>query len=247
MGISQQFYSAKNKKKPLNEKILEENLKTADQYEIAFLKGGDTLVFELAFYNLLKSGYLEKEVIGENLHEPSHLYQVVSSKDSTVLDAVEKETLAEFTKTNAWPSVLRSLYEKSIFLDTYKKKIFPLNLIYKRGRLFLGIRKLFNFCIIITSYLALGTNQDWFVRLCFIILTDIIVYRIVDRAILDRPLHVIERAKRKNIIGYQIQRYFLTNVGIKYIELFEKTQFPLPDLKSDKQIKEAYQVHRCSI
>lgn len=257
MGLFQKYYNSKNEKKRLGDKVLDDNLEAADEYEIAFLKGGDRLAYELAFYHLLKSGYFVKEVVGEKLSSPSHLYVADSSKDISKLKLIEQEVLSKFKTTDAWPSVLLNLYQKPNSLDVCREKAYKLNLLYKKGLIFTMVRNLFNITITISSFLAVLTlswliQKNWAVDLdlfviLLVILTDIIIYRIVNRLILDKPVFLINKFLFKRIPQYTIREYYLTKEGQRYIDRFEKIKFPLPNPRSDSVFKEAYQVHRCSI
>jgi uncharacterized membrane protein YhdT len=232
------YYFLRYQKKFIADSTLEENLKTADEYEIAFLKGGSQLAYELAFHHLLKAGFFKKEL--QTSQAP--YYQAIASQDKSKLSGVEDEVLAKFTSARVWPNVLSELYSKQASLEKYKKKIYNLGLAYKRGKFFWAMNDLFTFLIGWMSMAFIYDNTTGipgFISFCMILLFDILIFKLANK--LNSTTIINPKSK------FRLQHFFrgrdthiISKNGGKYLELFEKNYFCLPDLDSQEEFLEAY-------
>ncbi len=210
--------------------ILEENLKTADQYEIAFLKGGKNLSVDLAFFHLLNSGYLDKSKSDEP-SSPTYHFQFIAGKDSSSLHDLEKEIIAKINT----PTALHSLYSNEYAsLKKYQQKLSNLHLLQVARKTIGFLWKAYTYIAwaISIAYLVFGKPAGFFLKAGFVITINLISISIIWSKILCK------------------ENYFdgilLTSAGEKYIKIFEKKYFPLPDFKSDQSFKEAQELNPCS-
>ncbi len=240
--VAQQYYSQKYNKKVRNDNDLLNSLKTADEYEVAYLKGGDQFPLELAFYHLLKGGFLLRQDMSAVCGKNTFYYAKADpSPDQAKLTEVEREVLSRFTESRPWPHVLQELYSKSISLDKYKDKIFKDGLVYKRGKIFWKIRDTFNFLIISSTFIYVFKKQFNILRLLLIVPLNILVYKVIDILILEH-LNIIRPKSRVRLqyIFKKRSQHIVTKNGKRYIALYEKNYAPLPILDSDEQFIESY-------
>lgn len=206
---------------------LEEALKTADEYEIAVLKGGEKFAKQLTFYHLLKGGYLDK-MKNEEAGESKYYYKATASKDQSVLHNIEKDILIMFQSSKD----LLDLYDYNIpSLKQYQRKISSLNLLHD----FKLINKIYTYFawIFTIIYLLFGRFPDAWIRPFFAIAINwgagCIIWSIIFK---------------KNDYNYYDDMLISRN-GLKYVELFERKYFVLPDFKTDKLFKEAEEFNPC--
>jgi len=218
------------KKVRVSDDILEENLKTADQYEIALLSGGKRLVIQLAFYHFLKAGYFERA----ESKEPSsakYLFRAIPSKDTTQLTDLEKEILGKFEASIS----LFSVFAKELSsLEKFNSKLGKLNLFYSAKSTIGVLWRIYTIFAWVFSviYLVYGAPHSFWVKIFLIIVINIWVCFIVWNQILGR----------KDYFDGKL----LTCSGKKYIKLFEEKYFPLPNFKSEELYKEAEEFNPCS-
>lgn len=210
--------------------VIEENLKTADQYEIAFLKGGKNLSVDLAFYHLLNSGYLEKTTNDEP-NSPKYRFRFIAGKDVAALHDFEKEVVSGLNV----PTTLYSLYSHEYSsLERYKQKLSGLYLLRVARKTVGLLNKAYICiaCIFSISYLIFGTPTSLLLRIILVVLVNLNSLYIIWEKILCGELY--------------FDGMLLTSAGEKYIKLFEKKYFPLPNFKSDQLFKETQEFNPCS-
>lgn len=226
-AVINNFYSHKNR---IKDSVLEESLKTADQYEIAFLKGGKNLTFQLAFYHLLSSGYLEKEKSDEP-SSATYRYRALAGKDSSSLHEVEQDVLMRFNS----PTALGSLSSHNFSsLMKYQQKLIGLHLLQVSRKTFGFLWKAYSYTawILSISYLFFGAPSNWLLRIINVIAINLIGTNVIWSNTLS-PKHYFDGM-------------LLTNIGERYIKLFEKRYFPLPDFKSEQLFRESQELNPCS-
>ncbi len=209
---------------------LDENLKTADQYEIAFLKGGKNLSVDLAFFHLLNSGYLEKSKSDEPA-SPTYRFQFIEGKDTSSLHSFEKEIIARLNT----PTALHSLYSQEYAsLKKYQQKLSNLHLLQVTRKTIGFLWKAYTYIAwaLSIAYLVFGKPAGFFLKAVFVIIINLISVSIIWSKILCKESY--------------FDGMLLTSAGEKYIKIFEKKCFPLPDFKSDQSFKEAQELNPCS-
>lgn len=235
-AYARQYYSHKNKKAVLADDILEQHVKYADEYEIAFLKGGDDFAKKLAFYRLLKSGFI-KNLDG--------IFTRDESKDKSQLEDFEK---AVFMLD------ISSKYGEFIFADNntllkellgkYKAKASKFYLFYERGSAFMVLKYLFIISLVLLSgiYIIQDSPLNPLFRLILIISLDIFVYRLIKNYFLDQPASILIKTDLGHSRRVFLSSHILTPNGKKYISLFEKMFFPV-----DGAFQEAWSMCPCSV
>jgi len=202
-----------NRKSIVDEKILEENVRVADQYEIAFLKGGDREVCQLAFYTLVESGYLLSVDTAGSKTYPPRKYNLDKGKDLNMLHEIEKVVALSYDESTLLPENAKELKSALPFLKKYQRKIKELSLFTPSLILLAWVKGLFIFCLCVSPllYSTVGTfpSSNGWVNAFFLGLINVIAYLII-------------RKIKSPMLSYN---------GKKYIELFEKIHFPYPDFR----------------
>ena len=235
-AYARQYYSHKNKKAILADDILEQHVKDADEYEIAFLKGGDDFAKKLAFYRLLKSGFIK------NLDE---IFIRDESKDKTQLKDFEKAVFMLDISSQCGDFIFSG---KSTFLDEllakYRAKASKLYLFYERGSTFMVLKVLFIISLVLLSgiYIIQDSPLNPLFRLILITSLDIFVYRFINNYLLNQPASILIKTDLGTSRRVSLSSHVLTLNGKKYISLFEKMFFPVDDA-----FQEVWSMCPCSV
>jgi hypothetical protein len=211
---------------------LEEKVAAADEYEIAFVRGGEHLARAMALRHLARGGYYEKV-------------------DGTLVPAAGKDLspLSDFEKAMLLPQVsaeygafLYSGDEGSVsrLIEGYERKARELSLFYKRPSL-AGRTTLL--LVLIIAYILAGGTQDQRTQL---IVGGLIVAAgalLLWRRRIHRPESVVvDRKERGRGMRQALSNHVLTRNGREYVALFERTHYPL-----DEKLAEALWTCPCSL
>lgn len=192
---------SRQKQRIVSNKVLEENIATANQYEIAFLKGGAPEVFKLAFYTLVKSGYLIKGK-GAVIDDEYHLDK---NKNLEVLNDIEKAMAMAYEDSKLLSTDLQKKV-KAIF-EGYDGKIKSLYLKQSDAGCVRGcLPTIVLFLGPIVMYGLFRNKQNMFIMMAMSITIFIIM-------------------KKEFLIPAEI-----SSSGQRYIALFEKNHFPYPNI-----------------
>lgn len=203
----------------IDEKTLEENVKRADQYEIASLKGWEPEVYKLAFYTLIKSGYLIKKEENDVGIKTAHNYYLDKNKNLDVLQDVERAMALAYEDEKLLSVDLQK--KVKALLEGYNEKIKNLYLEHNLNRSVGGafLDCLFNLIIIICpfAFYAIFKNMlNMFIMIAMSTGTFFVLKKIMWNS------------------------HELTPNGKLYVALFEKIHFPYPDMNKmviDKEMR----------
>ena len=190
----------------IDEKTLEESVKKASQYEIAYLKGNKKEVFKLAFYTLIKSGYLIQKEKKDSRLKTARIYYLGKSKNLDVLHVIE-QAVALASEDEKLLSVDLQKQVKAIFGE-YNKKIEGLYLKHITGGLWGCLLILIIFFCPFIFYGIFKNKLNTYIMLAMSVVAFLVLPKIMWRS------------------------SGLTSNGKRYIELFEKIHFPYPDMNS---------------
>lgn len=229
------FQSYLNKRKVVDEKLLEENAKTADQYEIAYVRGGIKEAFHLAFYTLAKTGYLIKSEETDPKHYPPRKYLLDKSKDLSLLHELEKIVALSYDKNTLLPENRKDYQSVLSFIEKWERKIKPLSLQPRALKLWHDLEGVTIFSIIINvivmgvGFYNIGLIKALLLYWPLIVLTSIEIF-VLSATIVKR------------------RTYFETNLNQeKYFELFEKKHFPYPDFREKSFSKYLEMITPCTL
>ncbi len=216
-------------KKPIDTNTLMDKIQSPDQYEIAFLQGGAKLVIMLAFFNLLRSGFLKKVTFDESYSSIYH-FHAIPDTDKSFLNDLEMEILQTFSEEKKFD------LEKLLKLHTveeYYQRLSQSGFIYYLKNVIDGIwccHNLFN-KIAVVFYLVAGTPPNFWVKLAIglfiMIVSCIVIWRLI--------------FNQRNYFDGNI----ITQNGKKYIALFEENVFSLPDVTSDTVFQQMISISPC--
>ncbi len=214
----------------LDEKTLDAKAKEADQYEIAFIKGGRREVFQLAFYTLVKSGYLFPLDKEDKTSYPHRRFYLDKQKDLNVLHELEKAVSSSYDKAVLLPDDPKE-FEKTIpYLNEYERKVKELALMSPQRYLEPWWIFAWYITLLITPFLygMYGNFPAYHGALNFFFLAIINVLAFL----------IIKRIKLSDR---------LSDNGKKYIELFEKNHFPYPDFRKELSKDYVEMITPCSL
>lgn len=221
-GGFQVYYNVTHKHKIIDSTILEENVKTGDQYEIIYLKLGEEGAKESAIGHLVESGYLENK---EGILKPN------PQKDVALLTELEKSLMKSGIGSKYGEFILEG--ETGPFeeiIKKYEKKAQELHLFYKRGKWLRKIEITVNlfFAFFAVYYIFSGTQLSWFSRLFIIAVLISGSHKLFYEFILEKPAKIqMKDLSGKSVRKYSAAGHILTANGKKYIKLFEEKNFPV--------------------
>jgi uncharacterized protein (TIGR04222 family) len=218
------YFRAQDQNKIVSVALLEEKVKTADVYEIAYLKGRETEMWRMALYTLLNSGYIKENEEKSSKRGPSEKeikFYFDDTKDPQLLHPVERkvlETCKGIDNSENLDERKGVIYSSlSIFVKYYKDRheglylICPVRLFEFLGCFFIVIL----FAMPIFLYSMNYRNQK---LIPIMVIMNIIALMIVTR------IHIPSSPA-------------LTPNGKRFLKLFGKIHFPYPESKkvSDAQ------------
>jgi len=220
------------KRRRVAREVLEKNAAAADEYEIAFLKGGDDLARMLAVQHLLRSGYYDKTK--ENL-KPN------GGKDPAPLSDFERAVLllevsaeeGEFKFSGDEAPVKR-------LIDGYAQKARDLNLFFERTRT--GGRTVMLLVLIVMYILIWGALGER-LQLVFGCLIVGAGGALLWRRKVNRPVFLaLCRGPGDKAAPQAISNHVLTPNGRVYVSHFETVHYPV-----DEKLAQAWMVCPCSL
>ena len=212
--------------------VLERNAAAADEYEIAFLKGGDDLARMLAVQHLLRSGYYEKteESLKPNtVKDPAPL----SDFERAVLMLEVSAEEGEF-KFSGDEAPVKKL------IDGYTQKARDLNLFYERtptaGRMMMLL------VLTVLYVLVWGRLAEW-LQFLFAGLILVLGGMLFWRKKVNQPVSLmIRREERDATTSQAVSDHVLMPNGTEYVTLFETVHYPV-----DEKLAQAWMVCPCSL
>ena len=220
------------RRKRVAREVLEQNAAAADEYEIAFLKGGDDLARMLAVQHLLHSGYYEK---AEESLKPD------TGKDPSPLSDLERAVL--LLEVSAEEGDFKFSGDEAPvkkLIDGYAQKARDLNLFYKRTPI--ASRTVMLLALIVIYILSWGALDE---RLQFIFGCLIVVAGgvLLWRRKVNRPVTLaLSRGPGDEAAPQAISDHVLTPNGREYVSQFETTHYPI-----DEKLAQARMVCPCSL
>ncbi len=219
-------------RKRVAREVLEQNAAAADEYEIAFLKGGDNLARMLAVQHLLHSGYYDKtkESLKPNTgKDPSPLSDF--ERAVLLLEVSAEEGDFKFSGDEAPVKKL---------IDGYAQRARDLNLFFERTRT--GGRTMMLVVLIVMYILiwgALGERLQW-VFGCLIVGAG---GTLLWRRKVNRPVSLaLCRGPGDKAAPQAISNHVLTPNGRAYVAHFETVHYPV-----DEKLAQAWMVCPCSL
>lgn len=218
--------------KPVPMATLEQNVAKADEYEIAFLKGGEYLTRMMALRHLVRSGYFEKA--GETLVPDTE-------KDRSSLTDFERAMLATPIRTE-YGSFLSSKEETAVkrIVDGYAQKARELNLFVKGQSI---AARTAMFLLLVVVYVLSGVSLDERAQVAIGVLIVVTGVLLLWKKKTYRPASIMVAGKTGGPATRQVlSDHVLTRNGREYIALFEKTHYPV-----DERLAEALGTCPCSL
>ncbi len=220
------------KRKRVAREVLEQNAAAADEYEIAFLKGGGDLARMLAVQHLMRSGYYEKTK--ESL-KPN------TGKDPAPLSDFERAVL--LLEVSAEEGEFKFSGDEAPFkklIDGYAQKARDLNLFYERtatgGRIAMLL-------VLTVIYVMVWGRLDERLQFVFAGLILALGGVLLWRKNVNQPVSLmIHREERGATMNQAISNHVLTPNGAEYISLFETVHYPV-----DEKLAQAWMVCPCSL
>lgn len=239
-------------KRTLPESVLRDEVKSADEYEIALLKGGRRFAFDLAFCHLVKAGYLEKGRVIRPM-EPLYRFKASADKDSSLLSGLEREVLATFSSFKPWSSGTGSLQgaadelrKETPSMESYRRKAARLFLCYAAGPAHRVLAALFLLFVLGGGISVVASSWDvawcWltvFLVVCASVAAVVVYFRVFEKKACVPAVFWFSEDYRAD--------HVLTDNGNKYVELFEKEHYVLPHSDDISLLKEASDFSPCSV
>lgn len=220
------------KRKRVAREVLERNVATADEYEIAYVKGGDELARMLAVQHLLHSGYYEKT---EESLKPD------ARKDPSPLSDFERAVL--LLEVSAEEGNFKFSGDETPvkkLMDGYAQKARDLNLFYKRTPIAGRTVMLF---VLIVIYILIGRALDERLQVVFGCLIVIAGAVLLWRKRVNQPVSlVLCWGPAGGGAPQAISDHVLTPNGREYVSLFETVHYPI-----DEKLAQAHMVCPCSL
>ena len=198
---------------------LEQNVATADEYEIAYLKGGEYLPRMMALRHLVKSGYYDK---GEERFTPN------TEKDRSPLAEFEKAMLL-LQVSAEYGEFIFSGDEAPVqtLIDKYAQRARHLDLFYKRpstgGRIAILI-------VLVVLYISYWGALDGRAQLAIGGLIVVAMGLFLWRRRSNQPVSVVVTREGGNTPMWSpLSNHVLTRNGREYVALFEKMHYLIDD------------------
>lgn len=218
--------------KQVSRAVLEENVATADEYEIAFIKGDELLARLMALQHLVKSGYYDK--VNARL-VPN------TEKDRAPLAEFEKAMLLLQVRT-ACGDVRFSGDETPVraLLDRYAQKARDLNLFYERP--LLAGRTVMLFVLVLVYLLSWKTWNPWPQLPVGGLIAAAVPFLWWRQRVHRRPTIMVKEGDTS--VPDTLSEHILTRNGREYVRLFETTHYPI-----DEKLAEAMEacLSACSL
>ena len=196
---------------------LEQNVATADEYEIAYVKGGEHLPRQMALQHLVRSGYYDKGKESLTPNTEKDRFSLAEFERAMLLLQVSAE-YGEFIFSGD-ESPVQALIAK------YAQKAQDLDLFYKRPSMGGRIAMLI---VLMILYISCWGALDWRAHLAIGGLIVVAVGVLVWRKKANRPVSVTEKNEATGAsVQYPLSDHVLTRNGREYVALFEKTHYPL--------------------
>ncbi len=225
-------HSIEVKRKRVARDVLEKNAAAADEYEIAFLKGGDHLARMLAIQHLLRSGYYDKtqESLKPNTaKDPAPLLDF--ERAVLLLEVSAEEGEFKFSGDEAPVKKL---------IDGYARKARDLNLFFERTAT--GGRMAMLFVLTVLYVVVWGRLTEWLQFLfagLILALGGILLWR----KKVNQPVSLmIQRDAVFAATSQAISDHVLTPNGMEYVSRFEAVHYPV-----DEKLAQAWMVCPCSL
>ncbi len=218
-------------RKRVAREVLEKNAAAADEYEIAFLKGGDDLARMLAVQHLLRSGYYEKTK--ESL-KPN------TGKDPAPLSDFERAVL--LLEVSAEEGDFKFSGDETPvkkLLDGYAQKARDLNLFFERTRT--GGRIVMLLALTVMYVLVWGRLEEW-LQFLFAGLIVVLGGMLLWRKKVNQPVSLMIQREERGATMQAISNHVLTLNGREYVSHFETTHYPV-----EEKLAQAWMMCPCSL
>jgi hypothetical protein len=225
------------KKSAVLDETIQKNIETADEYEIAYLIGGEDFARIMAFNHLLKSGYYEK--VGQGF-DPN------TQKDPSPLSDFEKAMLTLRVTSRYGEFIFLGDYALTgELLKKYKNKLSEMDLFYEKKPDYVPRATLFYFLILVLIFSCVPSwgSINWLNRAGIIAFIFIAVFLFKATKNLEESASIFIRRKTDNkLIRVSFSNHIVTQNGKEYVSLFEKHHYPL-----DQKLEEAWALCPCSL